>query len=162
MVTKTFSTKQEKMIADYLGWQTVAASGARDFCPGDVCSPEWLGECKTHVQPRDRILVDAKVWNKIRQEALSVFKQPVLFVDDGTQKADHTWCVFESRFVSGRAMPQPLNLPVRVNLVFRHSQLYSEYSYIQRSFDRPVVVPFNMGGNSLGLMPLYSFRELVV
>lgn len=67
MATKLYSNKQEKMIAEYLGWETVAASGARDFCPGDVRSADWLGECKTHVGVRDRILVDAKVWAKLNR-----------------------------------------------------------------------------------------------
>lgn len=96
MATKDYSSKQEHMIADYLGWSVVSGSGSRNFNPGDVRSTNWLGECKTHTEPQDQIVFYKSVWNKIQQEALSVFKQPVLFVDDGTQKISHTWCVFNS------------------------------------------------------------------
>lgn len=161
MATKLYSNKQEKMIAEYLGWETVAASGARDFCPGDVRSADWLGECKTHVGIRDRILVDAKVWAKIEQEAMSVFKKPVLFVDDGTQKADHTWCVLDFHKVcEDKVKTFDPNFKSRVNLIFKHSILFPAYNMVKRNSDKPVVATFQLQEKSLGIMSLYDFNEL--
>ena len=36
MNNKYYSDRQEKMIADYLGWKQVVGSGSRPFTPGDV------------------------------------------------------------------------------------------------------------------------------
>ena len=33
------------------------------------------------------------VWHKIVDESASQFKRPVLFVDNGTQSLDMTWCM---------------------------------------------------------------------
>jgi hypothetical protein len=85
------------MIASYLGWKTVVASGARDFHPGDIKTEEYLGECKTHMKPTDIITFKFDVWKKIQSEAVSVFKKPVLIADNGTQTADGPWCVISKR-----------------------------------------------------------------
>ena len=89
--TKEFSSKQEKLISNELGWETVVASGARPGAPGDIISEEWLGECKTHTAPGNKIFFDALVWDKIQQEAMMRHRKPVLFVDDGSQSLDNTW-----------------------------------------------------------------------
>lgn len=96
MSTKDYSTKQEKMIASYLGWNVVPASGARDFHPGDIRSDRWLGECKTHQVSGNKIIFRKDVWKKICEEAQSQFKIPALFVDDGSQKIENTWVIFPS------------------------------------------------------------------
>lgn len=93
--TKSFSTIQESSIAKYLGWDIVPASGARSFHPGDIQSETWLGECKTHTTETSSILFDIKVWKKLAIEAMSLGKRPVLFVDNGTQRIDSTWVMFE-------------------------------------------------------------------
>ena len=85
------------MIADYLGWSAVPASGARMFNPGDVKSSEWLAECKTHTSSKDRVHIKKDVWSKLADEAKSAFKSPVLCFDNGTQRAENTWCVFPKR-----------------------------------------------------------------
>ena len=100
--TKFYSSKQEKMIADYLGWSVVAASGARMFNPGDVISDMYLCECKTHTEKKDHIVIKKQVWAKITEEATSVLKRPVLFVDNGTQTVENTWCVVPQRFFTIR------------------------------------------------------------
>lgn len=91
--TKYFSGKQEKLVAEYLGWTTVSGSGARNFHPGDIRSCNYLGECKTHVKPIDKLFFSCSVWAKIKNEATSVFKTPILITDIGTQKLDDTWCI---------------------------------------------------------------------
>lgn len=40
MATKDYSSKQESMVAEYLGWKTVVGSGARDFHYGDIIDLE--------------------------------------------------------------------------------------------------------------------------
>lgn len=102
--TKYYSSKQENMIADYLGWSVTPASGARNFNPGDVKSSDWLAECKTHTSPKDRIHIKKEVWLKLANEAKSLFKSPVLIIDNGTQRAENTWCVFPKR-LCGSDMP---------------------------------------------------------
>ena len=90
--TKTFSSKQEHLIADSLDWKVVAGSGAAPCTPGDVISDEWLGECKTHVD-KHKIFFDIKVWDKINNEAVVKHRNPVLFVDDGSQTLRGTWAL---------------------------------------------------------------------
>ena len=93
--TKKFSLKQENLIANTLGWSRVAGSGSRINHPGDVQSDAWVGECKTHVTPGHPIIFKFDVWDKIENEATSQFKQPVLFVDDGSQTLANTWCMVD-------------------------------------------------------------------
>ena len=95
--TKYFSNKQEKLVADSLGWSVVSGSGARGLHPGDVQSEDWMGECKTHETPGHKIVFYSSVWKKIVDEASSHFKFPVLFVDDGSQKIENTWCMFSQK-----------------------------------------------------------------
>lgn len=91
---KYFSSKQEKAVADALGWKVVKGSGSRLTAVGDVRSDEWLCECKTHVTPDHTISFNAKVWTKLKEEASAKFKNCVLVVDDGSQNLSRTWCMF--------------------------------------------------------------------
>lgn len=93
MNNKYYSNKQESAIASALGWQQVTGSGARHLYPGDISGIDWLGECKTHTKPNQKISFIWTVWNKIGDEAASRAKYPVLFVDDGSQKLENTWCM---------------------------------------------------------------------
>lgn len=81
------------MIAKYLEWSVVVGSGSRPFRPGDVCDDNYLGECKTSEVETDRIKIMKSHWQKISNEAMGAHKIPVLFVDNGTQKPDGTFCV---------------------------------------------------------------------
>ena len=101
--TKSASDKQEKLIAHYLGWKQVSGSGSRPMHPGDVVSDNWLGECKTHLSAGNIIAFKFDVWDKLADEAISQFKLPALFVDDGSQTVDKTFVMIE--------MPPDLELP---------------------------------------------------
>lgn len=90
--TKYYSSMQENRIAEYLGWKVVSGSGARPFNPGDIISDHFLGECKTHTEKNDKITIKADVLVKIKLESESIFRLPVLFIDNGTQSIDNTWC----------------------------------------------------------------------
>lgn len=98
--TKLYSSKQEHMIAEYLGWDVVPASGARHFDKGDIISADFLGECKTHVSKTSRIRVDFDVMTKLESEAMSRSRKPVLFVDNGTQTVAGTWAVLPATAIS--------------------------------------------------------------
>lgn len=91
MNNKYYSNRQEKMIAQYLGWGQVVGSGSRPFTPGDVNEYRWLGECKTHDTERSNIIFMKCHWLKILGESMSKGRYPVLFVDNGTQLAKNTW-----------------------------------------------------------------------
>ena len=92
---RSYSDRQEKLISKYLGWSQVTGSGSRPMHPGDIVSDEWLGECKTHVSPGHKIVFDFSVWDKLSGEAVSQFKSPALFVDDGSQTINHTFVMIE-------------------------------------------------------------------
>ena len=87
---KKVSSEQEHKIASFLGWRVVSGSGAR-FDPGDISSELWLGDCKTHVEGGHKIEFKLDVWTKISTEALSKFRMPAYFVDDGTRDLRSTW-----------------------------------------------------------------------
>lgn len=106
MTTKECSSKQEKLIAGYLGWKCVPASGARACRPGDISNELWLGECKTHMKPGIRIKFIFKEWLKIYEEATSKFKFPVLFVDDGSQTIENTWCMIAAKTAPVKSVPK--------------------------------------------------------
>lgn len=97
MTNKEASSKQEKMVADFLGWRVVTGSGARPFTPGDVNSDHFLVECKTHVEEQDNIVFQKKHWEKISIESRTVNKYPALIVDNGTQKSKNTWVMIPKR-----------------------------------------------------------------
>jgi len=118
MSTKDYSSKQEKMISDFLGWRTVSGSGARPLHPGDVISNEFLGECKTHTEIKDDIIFKFNHWKKIQEEAVSQFKSSVLFVDDGSQTILNTWCLFNrlpSKDFILKDIPVKHNKSIRLN-----------------------------------------------
>lgn len=134
---KKFSDKQEKLIASSLGWVQVSGSGSRPNLPGDVESDIYLGECKTHTTPGHSINFKFSVWDKIEEEAYSRFKKPVLFVDDGSQKLDHTYCMVKLTGVSLDDIPhgcdisdaskhQSFTLPNNIDTVIfkRYSNLF--------------------------------------
>lgn len=91
---REFSNQQEKMIANFLNWSVVKGSGAVACYPGDVQSPKWLGECKTHAKAVSKVTFKKAVWKKICDEAAAKFRYPILFVDSGTQRVDDVWCLF--------------------------------------------------------------------
>lgn len=124
--TKTFSTIQEIKISSSLGWKVVSASGARDCLPGDVEGPEWLGECKTHTKRTARVAFIFDVWTKISNEATSHFKRPVLFVDDGSQLLEYTWCIIPACDHEGVSVPFPPTAKlysIKTNISFASNSL---------------------------------------
>ena len=161
--TKHYSSLQENMIADYLGWEVVSGSGARDCHPGDIRSDQWLGECKTHTERGQKISFMYDFWNKICDEAVSKFKVPVLFVDDGSQSADHTWVLYPyTRFeYPGLKVISDHGIKHRKNIIFDHLDIFKYLLSEQRKNDlRPVVLHFDFNGRPVGVTSLTAFRVM--
>lgn len=164
MTTKFFSSKQERMVADFLGWSVVSGSGARDCHPGDITSDEWLGECKTHEKPGHRIVFWTKVWNKICDEAASKHRYPILIVDDGSQKLDNTWVMFNLKTAGLMNVNQ-----IDVTSNFLKTTSVSLKPYEATNLDtnirssRPLAIPVvRIGKQLVGLLRLDLFKEIVL
>lgn len=154
---KYYSNKQEKLIADMLGWKVVSGSGSRSTHPGDIESEDWLGECKTHKTPKHKIKFDHNVWKKIVDEAASKFKFPVLFVDDGSQTQLHTWCMFKITpgvpFIYTNYI-----LPIRSNIVFDSSIMLEHRKSIKS--DLPVIYTINREKETIYISTFSDFIEM--
>lgn len=164
MSTKDYSSKQETAIAKFLGWSVVSGSGSRACCPGDITSFDWLGECKTHLSPNTKITFYETVWHKICDEAASKFKYPVLFVDDGSQSIDHTWCVYPINAVSSADLiVRPYTRKFQRNISFYHSSLLQESQQIklcEPTDSAGVVFATTFGGHRVGIATLRTFAAV--
>lgn len=152
MATKDFSNKQETMIAAFLGWETVVGSGARDFHYGDLIELQWLGECKTHMNPKKKITFYQSHWDKIVLESLFHHRNPVLIVDNGTQNLNNTYCMFKYEFDS-------LDTNAAINLDYHKGNLNllldnlgSETVYKVIRFDKRSIVY---------ICSIHKFKELL-
>lgn len=123
MSTKDFSSKQEKKLANCLGWSVVSGSGAAACHPGDIESDSWLGECKTHVTPGHSISFSKSVWEKIKNEAFSKCKAPVLFVDDGSQEPCNTWCMMPANKITSNCVLHTLSVKAGKSITQPHLTL---------------------------------------
>ena len=161
--TKYYSNKQEKSIASYLGWNLVSGSGARDCRPGDIVSINWLGECKTHTEPDKKITFKLNIWRKICKEAASKFKSPVLFVDDGSQKIEKTWCLIgcNVRYIAG-AKQCEYPKTVKSNIIFNHSELSDICSEDPFSEFYNTIFCVEFDGKEVGICKLSVFKRLFV
>lgn len=124
MSTKDYSNAQESMVADFLGWDRVAGSGAADFHAGDVVSDKFLGECKTHETRGSKITFRQDVWKKICDESMIFGRLPVLIVDDGSQSWRRTYCIV-------RMLPDMSVLPKKEFFVQKYNVNYKK----QLNFD---------------------------
>lgn len=157
---KELSRKQEKTLASALGWEVVSGSGSRFLHPGDIKSNQWLGECKTHITKYNRIKFIYSVWDKILDEAVSVRKFPVLFVDDGSQKTSTTWCI------TNQLPSKPYKIftfPFNVNnssFSFNHEDLIELTRKSEREFgDMVIYVVKRKNKQDIYLYPFTSFLD---
>lgn len=162
MSTKDYSSKQEKMIADYLGWRVVKGSGARACHPGDIIGDDWLGECKTHTKPDQPIFFSADVWSKIQEEAVFQHRNPVLFADDGSQTIEKTWCMFNHFAVEEGWVKRPLGKKFIKNFTMKHEDLKSFYPIWDIVSDNvePICYLAGLGRYSVVILPLPLFRYM--
>ena len=163
--TKSFSEKQEKMVATVLSGKVVAASGAR-MDPGDVSTVEWLAECKTHTTPGHNIFFDLSVWKKICDEAMARHRKPVLIVDDGSQKEKNTWCLCRAINLNQTNLLN-VDFPnaIRKNITGDGAKMLKDLAAITKRY----VGEFYIGGaytaiwgdEEVVIMPLTLFKEVI-
>lgn len=167
MATKDYSSVQENMIADYLGWSVVSGSGAAACYPGDVISDDWLGECKTHVTRGQNIFFSKSVWKKICDEAMVKRRYPVLFTDDGSQQISRTWCMISLNQIHGKSCRHihPISLQKSgkaASISFKHSDMYEVFE--KESKDFPDTYTVFIGGwpeYDVVIVPLEVFKHLI-
>ncbi len=162
--TKYYSNKQESTLASELGWAQIGGSGAAPCAPGDIKASEWLGECKTHTKPSS-ITFNYTTWKKIKEEAYSHIKKPVLFVDDGSQKSANTWCMCFAMNMNASSMVL-VDFPVTVkkNITFDHSKM----TYVIKDLAKTYVGEFYQGvafeycwnGDKVLIMPFETFKAM--
>jgi len=161
--TKYYSDIQENMIADYLNWHTVVGSGATATKPGDIQSDQWLGECKTHTKKMDKIVFRFDHWVKIRKEAQSKFKYPVLFTDNGTQKAECTFCLIDldvcslvgAIFISTDDKPSVSSITLNKSVLSHLMTM--PFSVLEVKFQNT-----DLAGGNLGVISLDNFRRYII
>ena len=163
--TKTYSSKQEKLIAKVLEGKVVTGSGARPVDPGDVKSYDWLAECKTHTEPGHTIFFDLNVWKKICNEADGIHRKPVLIVDDGSQKEKYTWCLcrpFNINMINLLCLDFPVT--VRKNISAKHEKLNEVLTNTTKSYVGKFYIggcyEFEWGGEEICILPLSIFKEV--
>lgn len=177
MNMKEYSNAQERMISQYLGWDTVSASGARNFYPGDIRGDGWLGECKTHSSVCDNIVFKRTVWYKICEESKSAgWLHPALFVDNGTQTVEGTWVLFSVKDMYGGYIKLNPNdwdiqydISIRKNLIVHHEMALFHYtnihSIVSSSFRNNVYPIVAVGkfdiDNDVYICPLRSFKSIL-
>lgn len=163
---KSISQSQEEFICNFLSsrnkWHRVSGSGSRPGFPGDVESDSWLGECKTHVVVSDILIFEKRVWDKIKSEALSRFKYPVLFVDTGylNQDSDHTWCMFPNYI--DVVVDDIVNVSKKYNKSVRVSK-FDLLNFLENSTAsiNSVVFSVNLGTENVYICNLAYFQEKV-
>ena len=164
MNNKYYSDRQEKMIADYLGWKQVIGSGSRPFTPGDVGSYNWLGECKTHDTEKPTIVFLKSHWLKICEEAAAKHRYPILFKDNGTQRSENTWImlplsVFNPAIVN--VIEGLKNTSTKgTSLTFKLAdakQLYRSNS-VEGKYN---LFKITWAGRDLAVIPLSTFRDFI-
>ena len=159
--TKYYSSKQEKQIAAALNWNLVSGSGNRIGHPGDVKGIRWLCECKTHTTVSDKIQFSNAAWKKLQTEAMSSFRVPAMFVDNGSQDLKHTWVIFPYLLVDPRNLIlKPISVPVKVNLSFSDSDLQAMYvKSFKRYYTKLGLFSLQFGGVECGLVPFDYFKR---
>jgi len=163
MNKKQSSNKQEKMVADYMGWKVVTGSGSRPFNPGDVNGYNFLVECKTHIEEQVNIVFYKKHWKKISEESLSKHRYPVLITDNGTQRAANTWVMLPKRMISDsfsicQCDDSWNKSRSNTTITFEHRAIMQTYrrSYSENNIN---YIPAKFDDEELAIMPLDEFRN---
>lgn len=162
MNNKLFSSRQERMVADYMGWKVVSGSGARPFDPGDVVNAHCLVECKTHDTEQTNIVFRKTHWKKISTEARAKNRYAILITDNGTQKSCNTWVLISVNFI-GASNANRIDGLVNTSskgttITFKHDSAMSlfntnyidgEVNYLSETWDNDL----------LAIMPLEEFKK---
>jgi len=162
MNNKLFSSRQEKMVADYMGWKVVSGSGARPFDPGDVVNAHCLVECKTHDTEQANIVFRKTHWQKISTEARAKNRYPVLITDNGTQKLRNTWVLISVKLTdigNANRIDGLANTSSKgATITFKHDNALSLFNtnYIRGKVN---YLSATWGNELLAIMPLEEFKN---
>ena len=164
--TRYYSDKQETMVANYLGFSVVRGSGSDKFAPGDVKSANYLIECKTHMEPTDKIQIIGSHWAQIKNEASVSARHPVLVIDDGTQKPENTWVICRPSGVNCAGLKSyimPGDAGNSTNLSFSAKYITPILHATQSLEGNNIHCAFviNWRDEDLLLMPLATFKEVM-
>ena len=133
-----------------------------------------LENARPHTVRKDDISFMATHWLKICNEAESQFKYPALFVDDGSQKLDHTWVMFRdkvfldpNKIVADETTHPELAgyLHGTVNLKFNRKNLQMFYDQLQSIKEKAgmdnqfIVIHAKFSNEIVAIMPLPEFSE---
>lgn len=170
MSTKDFSSTQESRVAAYLGddFHVVAASGANPANPGDVVSDQFIIECKTHTTKDYKIIFNHKVWDKLKQEAISQRKTPVLVTDDGTQAIEKTWALMDVKMIPPNikrylAVEQIVKYIGKATISVPESELAEIYYKRYRDFGTEDIAYIGWDARTLvAIMPIRIFKEVIL
>ena len=167
--TKFFSDRQEKAIADYLGWSVVAASGATQFNKGDVIADDWLGECKTHTTEKTRSEFNYGWLKKLIPQSTAIRRSPVVFFDNGTQKIEDTWCIVQRgsivkniTIIDAESTESIIHILVSstIKVTFNH-KLMLEYIKAYTTNETPACIKIDINCQPLLLMRLIDFKSAI-
>ena len=162
MATKDYSTAQEIYISKYLGWKRTAASGAKEFNKGDLQSPFWIGECKTHTSKKDICRVYKSVFIKLVNESMSVHKYPVLFFDNGTnlnsiRSADDIFCIIPKNVIDTSSIYKFPYSSIKIN----KASISFNYVELRRIMTNKLYEFPLLDSMSLCICNLSKFKELI-
>ena len=159
---KIFSSRQEKMVADYMGWKVVSGSGSRPFAPGDINSFNILVECKTHTEEQESVVFKKAHWQKISNEATAKHRYPARVVENGSQKSQHTWVMLPKRMLADEAVFKIYGLvnTARTDstVTFKHNLAQSLYK-LGYDANRINYFPEWCNGEQVAIMPLSEFKK---
>lgn len=170
MNKKDFSTSQEDKVAEFLGegFYRVSKSGANAFNPGDVSSESFIIECKTHTTKDFKIIFNRKVWDKIKQEAISQRKTPALVTDDGTQDITKTWVIMDAKMVPPTikkflATEQIVKYIGKATISVPESELSDIYYRRFRDFNDDAIAYIGWDARTtVAIMPIQKFKDVIL
>lgn len=170
MSTKDFSSTQEHKVAEFLGeeFHVVAGSGANSAHPGDVVSEHYIIECKTHTTKDYKIIFNHKVWDKIKQEAISQRKTPVLVTDDGSQDISKTWIIMDNKMMpltikKFLATEQIVKYIGKATISVPESELSDIYFKRFRDFGDDAIAYIGWDARTtVAIMPIQKFKDIIL
>lgn len=159
--TKYYSDRQESMVASYLGWKKVAASGARPFHKGDVESDEYVAECKTATHNRNAITFRFEHFDKICIEAESSMRKPVLITDIGTQRAEDSWVMVKMILSPDMSFIDSKDLSDCIRIAKNRITFNPESIRSTEWWDFVYAIKASVGDTDVLIMPLSTFKRMV-
>lgn len=96
--TRYYSRNQEKKVAKSIGGKVVPNSGATAFHKGDVCTYDWLIECKTRTKRCCSMTIKEDWLEKNAEEAFAMGKHNSALCFDFGPNTDRYYVIPEKLF----------------------------------------------------------------